>query len=120
METIVGKFILQLEAQLGERRIAITLEPEARAWLGAKGYDPVFGARPLARVVQREVRDPLTDEILFGRLENGGTVTIGLDAAERQAGVRYAVTRATERPEGATSLTECEPGYGYRAEQALV
>jgi ATP-dependent Clp protease ATP-binding subunit ClpA len=81
METIVGKFILQLEAQLAERRIAITLEPEARAWLGVKGYDPVFGARPLARVVQREVRDPLTDEILFGRLENGGTVTIGLDAA---------------------------------------
>ena len=81
METIVGKFILQLEAQLAERRIAITLEPEARAWLAVKGFDPVFGARPLARVIQREVRDPLTDEILFGRLENGGTVTISLDRA---------------------------------------
>ena len=81
METIVEKFILQLEAQLAERRIAITLEPEARAWLADKGYDPVFGARPLARVIQSEVRDPLTDEILFGRLENGGTVTIGLDRA---------------------------------------
>jgi ATP-dependent Clp protease ATP-binding subunit ClpA len=92
METIVGKFILQLEAQLGERRIAITLEPEARAWLGVKGYDPVFGARPLARVVQREVRDPLTDEILFGRLENGGTVTIGLDADGDQLAFRYAGT----------------------------
>jgi ATP-dependent Clp protease ATP-binding subunit ClpA len=42
-----------------------------------KGYDPVFGARPLGRVVQKEVRDPLTDEILFGQLEQGGTVTIG-------------------------------------------
>jgi ATP-dependent Clp protease ATP-binding subunit ClpA len=92
METIVGKFILQLEAQLGERRIAITLEPEARAWLGVKGYDPVFGARPLARVVQREVRDPLTDEILFGRLENGGTVTIGLDAEGDKLAFRYAGT----------------------------
>jgi ATP-dependent Clp protease ATP-binding subunit ClpA len=81
METIVSKFVLQLEAQLAERRIAITLEPAARAWLGSKGFDPVFGARPLARVIQREVRDPLTDEILFGRLESGGTVTIGLDAA---------------------------------------
>src|SRR5262245_26647093 len=77
METIVEKFVLQLEAQLAERRVAITLTPEARVWLAAKGYDPVFGARPLARVIQREVRDPLTDEILFGRLEHGGTVTIG-------------------------------------------
>ena len=76
METIVEKFILQLEAQLAERRVAITLEPEAREWLATKGYDPVYGARPLARVIQTDVRDPLTDEILFGQLENGGTVTI--------------------------------------------
>ena len=79
METIVEKFILQLEAQLSERRVAITLEPEARAWLAHKGYDPVYGARPLARVVQSDVRDPLTDEILFGRLENGGTVVIRVE-----------------------------------------
>ena len=78
METIVEKFILQLEAQLAERKVAITLTPEARAWLGRKGYDPVYGARPLARVVQRDVRDPLTDQILFGQLEHGGTVTIGV------------------------------------------
>jgi ATP-dependent Clp protease ATP-binding subunit ClpA len=81
METIVEKFVLQLEAQLAERHVAITLTPEARAWLAAKGYDPVFGARPLARVVQRDVRDPLTDELLFGRLEHGGTVTIGTNEA---------------------------------------
>jgi len=76
METIVEKFILQLESQLSERRVAITLEPEARLWLAEKGYDPVYGARPLARVIQTEVRDPLTDQILFGQLEHGGTVTI--------------------------------------------
>ena len=79
METIVEKFILQLEAQLSERRVAITLEPDARAWLAEKGFDPVYGARPLARVVQSEVRDPLTDEILFGKLEHGGTVTIRIE-----------------------------------------
>jgi len=78
METIVEKFVLQLEAQLAERRIAIALDPAARAWLAEKGYDPVYGARPLARVIQTDVRDPLTDEILFGRLEHGGTVTIKL------------------------------------------
>jgi ATP-dependent Clp protease ATP-binding subunit ClpA len=79
METIVEKFILQLEAQLAERSIAITLEPEARLWLAEKGYDPVYGARPLARVIQTDVRDPLTDEILFGKLEQGGTVTIRME-----------------------------------------
>jgi ATP-dependent Clp protease ATP-binding subunit ClpA len=78
MQDIVEKFVLQLEQQLAERHVAITLTPEARAWLAVKGYDAVFGARPLGRVVQKEVRDPLTDEILFGALEQGGTVTIGL------------------------------------------
>ena len=78
MESIVEKFVLQLEGQLAERHVAIALTPEARAWLATKGYDPKFGARPLGRVVQKEVRDPLTDEILFGQLEHGGTVTIGV------------------------------------------
>jgi ATP-dependent Clp protease ATP-binding subunit ClpA len=78
MEQIVDKFVLQLEQQLAERHVAITLTEDARAWLAKKGYDTVFGARPLGRVVQKEVRDPLTDQILFGELEHGGTVTIGL------------------------------------------
>jgi ATP-dependent Clp protease ATP-binding subunit ClpA len=78
METIVEKFILQLEAQLAERKVAFTLDPEAREWLARKGFDPIYGARPLARVIQQEVRNPLTDEILFGRLENGGNVRIGI------------------------------------------
>jgi ATP-dependent Clp protease ATP-binding subunit ClpA len=80
METIVEKFVLQLESQLAERKIAITLQPAAREWLAVRGYDPIYGARPLARVVQTEVRDRLTDEILFGRLEHGGTVVIGLES----------------------------------------
>ena len=79
METIVEKFILELEAQLLERRVAFTLTPEARAFLARKGYDPTYGARPLSRLIQSEVRDPLTEEILFGPLEHGGTVTIGSD-----------------------------------------
>ena len=78
METIVEKFVMQLEGQLADRRVAITLTPEARAWLAKRGYDPAFGARPLGRMIQKEVRDPLTGEILFGKLEQGGTVTIGV------------------------------------------
>ena len=88
METIVEKFILQLEAQLSEKHVAITLSPAARAWLATKGYDPAFGARPLGRVIQRDVRDPLTDEILFGKLEHGGTVTI--DVADNVLTFTYA------------------------------
>ena len=57
--------------------MAISLQPAARAWLAVQGYDETYGARPLARVVQTEVRNPLTDEILFGRLQHGGTVRIG-------------------------------------------
>ena len=78
MESIVEKFILALESQLTERRVAIVLEAEARAWLARKGHDPAYGARPLARIIQTDVRDPLTDEILFGRLERGGTVRSAL------------------------------------------
>ncbi len=96
METIVEKFILQLEAQLAERRVAITLTSEARGWLAEKGYDRVYGARPLARVIQTEVRDPLTDEILFGRLENGGTVTIGMKDDKLDFG--YAPREASPAP----------------------
>ncbi|HTI37886.1 MAG TPA: ATP-dependent Clp protease ATP-binding subunit ClpA [Vicinamibacterales bacterium] len=84
METIVDKFIIQLEEQLAERRVAISLLPAARAYLAKKGYDPIYGARPLARVIQSDVRDRLTDEILFGALENGGTVTLDYDAQELQ------------------------------------
>ncbi|MEI6246727.1 MAG: AAA family ATPase, partial [Acidobacteriota bacterium] len=92
METIVEKFILQLEAQLSEKHVAITLTPAARAWLATKGYDPTFGARPLSRVIQRDVRDPLTDEILFGKLEHGGTVTI--DVADNALTFAYAEKQA--------------------------
>jgi ATP-dependent Clp protease ATP-binding subunit ClpA len=94
METIVEKFILQLESQLSERRVAISLHPDARAWLAAKGYDPIYGARPLARVIQTDVRDRLTDEILFGALEHGGTVQIGL--ADDQLAFTYEPAAAAE------------------------
>ena len=79
METIVDKFVMELEAQLRERKVAIDLRPEARSHLAKKGFDPVYGARPLNRLVQTEVRNPLTDEILFGKLEHGGTVHVGCD-----------------------------------------
>jgi len=101
METIVEKFVLELEAQLRERRVAIELDPAARVWLARKGYDPTYGARPLQRLIQNEVRDPLTDEILFGRLENGGTVTIVLEGDA----LAFRVAPGAVRPETALPPT---------------
>jgi ATP-dependent Clp protease ATP-binding subunit ClpA len=101
METIVEKFVLELEAQLRERRVAITLTPEARSYLARKGYDPKFGARPLSRLIQVEVRDPLTDEILFGRLEHGGTVTLGHDGQALTFAVEPEPAPAPPAPAGA-------------------
>jgi ATP-dependent Clp protease ATP-binding subunit ClpA len=81
IERVVEKFVLQLEGQLGERGVTIELMPEARAWLGKKGYDPLYGARPLSRVIQEEVKKPLAEELLFGALQKGGAVTVGWDKA---------------------------------------
>jgi ATP-dependent Clp protease ATP-binding subunit ClpA len=76
MERIVDKFIRELESQLSAKKVTLSLTPAARRWLAKKGYDEAFGARPLARLVQRTVRQPLAEQLLFGKLENGGRVTI--------------------------------------------
>jgi ATP-dependent Clp protease ATP-binding subunit ClpA len=79
MERVVDKFVAEVEDQLRERRIRITLTPAARSWLAEKGHDPLYGARPLGRVIQTELKDPLTDEVLFGTLSKGGDVRVDLD-----------------------------------------
>jgi ATP-dependent Clp protease ATP-binding subunit ClpA len=75
---VVDKFIIQLEGQLADRNVSITLSDEARSWLAKKGYDPAMGARPLSRVIQEHVKRPLAEELLFGKLTEGGVVHIGL------------------------------------------
>jgi ATP-dependent Clp protease ATP-binding subunit ClpA len=79
IDRVVEKFVLELEAQLIDRDVTFDLTPEATRWLGEKGYDDAFGARPLARVIQESIKKPLADEILFGKLKNGGTVRVLLD-----------------------------------------
>ena len=73
---VVDKFILQLEEQLADRNVTIELDAPARKWLGAKGYDKLFGARPLARIIQEHVKKPLAEELLFGKLVKGGVVHV--------------------------------------------
>jgi ATP-dependent Clp protease ATP-binding subunit ClpA len=75
---VVEKFVLQLEGQLAERGVTIELTPEAAEWLAVRGYDERMGARPLARVIQEYVKKPLADQVLFGELVNGGSVTVAV------------------------------------------
>jgi ATP-dependent Clp protease ATP-binding subunit ClpA len=83
---VVDKFILQLEAQLADRNVTIELTDEARAWLVKNGYDEAMGARPMARVIQTQIKTPLADEVLFGRLKGGGVVRVVVTADD--AGVK--------------------------------
>jgi len=77
IEKVVEKFILELEMQLEDRKVHLKLTSGAKAFIAAKGYDKHFGARPLKRVIQEEIKRPLADELLFGRLVEGGEVKIG-------------------------------------------
>ena len=76
---VVEKFLMQLEAQLHEKKVEAVFTDKLKDWLGEKGFDPLMGARPMARLIQDTVRAALADELLFGRLANGGKVTIDVD-----------------------------------------
>ncbi len=77
---VVDKFVMQLETQLGDRDVSIELSEAARGWLAKRGYDPQFGARPLARVIQEHIKKPLAEELLFGKLAKGGVVKVDVGA----------------------------------------
>ena len=76
IERVVDKFIIELDQQLNERKVFLQLTPRARRWFAERGYDPTFGARPMARLIQNEIKRVLADEILFGRLQAGGKVDV--------------------------------------------
>ncbi|MFZ5571213.1 MAG: ATP-dependent Clp protease ATP-binding subunit ClpA [Thermodesulfobacteriota bacterium] len=78
MEKVVDKFLMELGQQLSAKKISITLSATARKWLAMKGHDPRYGARPLSRLIQTEIKDVLSDQILFGKLQNGGEIHIEL------------------------------------------
>jgi ATP-dependent Clp protease ATP-binding subunit ClpA len=82
MGQIVDKFVRELSAQLAEKKVTVEITDAARQLLAEKGYDPTFGARPLGRVIEESVKRPLTDELLFGALESGGTATVDAEGGE--------------------------------------
>ena len=85
---VVDKFVLQLEAQLADRGVTITLSDAACDWLAERGYEPLYGARPLGRVVQEHVKKPLAEELLFGRLTDGGTAKVDVKDADEDGEIR--------------------------------
>jgi ATP-dependent Clp protease ATP-binding subunit ClpA len=80
---VVDKFLMQLEGQLQEKKVEVVFADALRTWLAEVGFDPLMGARPMARLIQDTIRSALADELLFGRLINGGKVTIDLDADKK-------------------------------------
>ena len=78
MEKIVDKNMKELKSMLVAKKITISYSARVRSYLAKQGYEPKFGARPLARIIQTQIKDRLTDEILFGKLAKGGKISIGL------------------------------------------
>jgi ATP-dependent Clp protease ATP-binding subunit ClpA len=96
---IVDKFVAELQAQLVEKKVTLTLTAEARGWLADRGFDPKMGARPMARIIQSEVKKPLAEKILFGELIGGGSVQV--DVEEDGSRLRLVATPATSPAEPA-------------------
>ena len=75
-ERVVDKFIGEVRTQLAEKQVTLELTEKARGWLAKTGYDKLYGARPMARLIQSKIKEPLADELLFGKLQNGGQVVV--------------------------------------------
>jgi ATP-dependent Clp protease ATP-binding subunit ClpA len=97
---VVEKFVMQLEAQLADRNVTIELSSAAKEWLAERGYDRLYGARPLARVIQEHIKKPLAEELLFGRLTRGGAVKVTLKDKKLEFEFIEAALPALPRPEG--------------------
>ena len=103
---VVDKFIMQLEAQLTDKDVEIELDEAARNWLAARGYDATYGARPLARLVQEHIKKPLADELLFGKLIQGGSVKVGVLKDSLQLTCRPAPQRKPAKKPKKASIAE--------------
>ncbi|HQT59818.1 MULTISPECIES: ATP-dependent Clp protease ATP-binding subunit ClpA [unclassified Acidiphilium] len=97
---VVEKFVMQLEAQLADRNVTIELSSAAKEFLAERGYDPLYGARPLARVIQEEIKKPLAEELLFGRLATGGAVKVTVRDGELAFDIAEAPKPALPKPDG--------------------
>ncbi|MXO51950.1 ATP-dependent Clp protease ATP-binding subunit ClpA [Erythrobacter gaetbuli] len=95
---VVDKFILQLELQLAEQNVDIQFDKESRAWLADKGYDKLYGARPMGRLIQEKIKQPLAEELLFGKLADGGEVAVTLKDGKPSFELTPAPPKAKAKP----------------------
>ncbi|HUN40576.1 MAG TPA: ATP-dependent Clp protease ATP-binding subunit ClpA [Acetobacteraceae bacterium] len=96
---VVEKFVMQLEAQLADRNVTIELSSAAKEWLAERGYDKLYGARPLARVIQEHIKKPLAEELLFGRLVKGGSVKVTMKDGKLDFDIVEAALPALPKPD---------------------
>jgi ATP-dependent Clp protease ATP-binding subunit ClpA len=96
---VVEKFVMQLEAQLADRNVTIELSSAAKEWLAERGYDKLYGARPLSRVIQEHVKKPLAEELLFGRLVKGGSVKVTMKDGKLDFEIIEAALPALPKPD---------------------
>ncbi|HME27523.1 MAG TPA: ATP-dependent Clp protease ATP-binding subunit ClpA [Acetobacteraceae bacterium] len=96
---VVEKFVMQLEAQLADRNVTIELSSAAKEWLAERGYDKLYGARPLARVIQEHIKKPLAEELLFGKLVKGGSVKVTLKEGKLDFEIIEAQLPALPKPD---------------------
>ena len=106
---VVEKFVMQLEAQLADRNVTIELSSSAKEWLAERGYDRLYGARPLARVIQEHIKKPLAEELLFGRLAKGGAVKVAMKDGKLDFEITEAAAPVAGRPGSEEGGTEKEP-----------
>ena len=103
---VVEKFILQLELQLADRNVHISLDDAAKAWLTEKGYDKLYGARPMGRLIQEKIKQPLAEELLFGKLVHGGEVTVKMKEGELSFAIEPAAPAKARKKGGRKAKTE--------------
>jgi ATP-dependent Clp protease ATP-binding subunit ClpA len=103
---VVDKFLLQLETQLAEKKVEVTFTDALRQSLGKKGFDPLMGARPMQRLIQDTIRKALADELLFGRLTDGGRLTVDIDDKNE---VKLDITPTPKKDSRASRAEPAEP-----------
>jgi len=100
---VIEKFVFQLEAQLADRNVSIELTDAAKNWLAEHGYDEQFGARPMSRVIQENIKKPLAEELLFGQLEGGGTVRVDAQEKDGREQLVFEILESRPKPSQETS-----------------
>jgi ATP-dependent Clp protease ATP-binding subunit ClpA len=118
IKLVVDKFIKELKGQLAERNVTLSISEEARTWLATKGYDRLYGARPMARLIQQKVKEPLSEDLLFGTLERGGHANLEIE--DDQIVIRSTAAEAKSDSGNGSSPAPAEPAAPKEEKETAV